>query len=116
MCVRIHPHDIHSCVGRRGNNMTAVAISALFSIVAVVVGLVLIDSTMKFYSAAKTIQRSAQADRLAGVSQETIAKSTNGIITAVRIMPTAPASTARRGVHQRSAPRFKAPAARHVAA
>jgi hypothetical protein len=96
--------------------MIAVATTALFSIIAVVVGLALIDSFMKLYNAAKAIQRSAQADRLANVSEHAAVKASSGVVTAGRVAPSAPSPATRRTVKQHAAPRFKAPAARHVAA
>lgn len=96
--------------------MIAVATTALFSIIAVIVGFVLIDSFIKFYNAAKAIQRSAQADRLTNVAQAVHVTASSGVVTAVRITPNAPTPAARRTTTQRPASRVKALAIRHVAA
>lgn len=94
--------------------MIAIAITALFSIITMMVSLVLIDSIMKFYNAAVAIKRSAQADRLANVPEDVAAKSI-GVVTAVQVNSIAPSAAARRPVKLRTASRFKAPAARYAA-
>lgn len=96
--------------------MIAVATTALFSIIAVVVGLVLIDSFIKFYNTAKAIQRSAQAEQLTNMAEAVRGTVLSGVVTAVRITPSVPTAAARRVAKQRMAFRVKAPAARHVAA
>lgn len=65
--------------------MIAVATAVLFSITALAVGLVLLDSGLKFFNAVKGLRRQAAADRISRPSQTVERSRGLGVVTAVRL-------------------------------
>ncbi len=102
-------------VDRRGKNMTTVALTALFSSIALIVVLVLFDSGLKFVNVVKDIRRSAQANRYANATTVSGLEGAQ-VVTSRRIRDIAFATTTRRVPPQRVVQRIDVPAACPVAA
>lgn len=70
--------------------MIAFAITGFFAIVALIVGLVLLDSGLKFYSAAKTLYRMDQRNSASHVGAAGRARVPQAIIPQPRVSVTRP--------------------------